>query len=674
MSNTNYKSSLNQTLAILYAESNADQDYNKAILSFVCKTLESSLTLDNILAQYIIYKKRYGYYFDFVIVDNTFDLNVVEKILEINPRQKFIMNVKLDTDFNKTVDSTHGIENLIYEPIKTSIISKLFVDILKLEEDNSLLARYFRENEKIEQANLAIADDNHKKIMLLENKLKSQGDFFASMSHEIRTPMNAIIGMSQILLDDSSLSKKQIQTVKTVNNSSNMLLGIINDILDYSKIEAGMLKLESISFDLNMILDYVADMIGLKIQEKGLELVFDVNHNVNKQFIGDPLRVSQILLNLVSNAVKFTDEGSILLQVKTLQHNENDSFLSFEVRDTGIGIKKDRLNSLFENYTQADDETSRKYGGTGLGLSICKQLATIMQGDVWAESDYGNGSSFFVTLKLQNEFDNSKRNYRLPSKDLTNKNILLVDSRVKTINALKYMLEYFKMQVDFTHNIAEAKKYIKDNKVDILFIDEDIYNQTAWDDIYVDKIVLIEDWMVSIKKNEDEYLEHLTYLKRPFNQQMLFETILSLYGYKDKETLAKDKKYTKDDLKKLTPQKILLAEDNHINQAVIKGLLTGTNIEVFCANDGEEVLEELFTSEYPYKLILMDINMPNLDGYEATSKIRENYKYDDISIIALSGDVSTEDIERTKNSGMQEHLAKPIDIQEFYRVLISTLS
>ena len=674
MGNIKHKSSLYQTLTILYAESNQIHDYNKAILSFVCKILESSLTSEDIVAQYLIFKKRHGYYFDFVIVDNTFDLTVIDKILDINPNQKFILNIKFDTNENENKANNTQVEHFIYEPIKIPAIGQLFVDMLKFEEENSLLARYFRENEKAELRNHNIDDMNKNKLQQMEYKLKAQGDFFASMSHEIRTPMNAIIGMSQILLDDSSLSTKQSQTVKTVNNSSNMLLGIINDILDYSKIEAGMLTLENISFDLNMILDYVADMIGLKIQEKGLELVFDVNHNVHKHFIGDPLRVSQILLNLVSNAVKFTDEGSILLQVKTLQNENNQSFISFEVRDTGIGIKEDRLNSLFENYTQADDETSRKYGGTGLGLSICKQLAKIMNGDVWAESDYGNGSSFFVTLNLQNELEKSQRHYRLPSKDLMNKNILLVDSREKSINALKYMLEYFKMEVSFTDNIEEAEGYLQDQKFDILFIDEHIFKDSQQIGTLVSKTVLIEDWMVSIQKSESDYIKDFCYLKRPFNQQMLFDTILNLYGHESATSTLKTKDYTKEDLNKLAPQKILLAEDNHINQAVIKGLLDGTNLEVFYANDGEEVLEELFTSKYPYKLILMDINMPIIDGYQATSKIRENYIYDDITIVALSGDTSVEDIQKSKISGMQDHLAKPINIQDFYRVLISALS
>ena len=423
-----------------------------------------------------------------------------------------------------------------------------------------------------------------------------------------------------------------------------------------------------------MIFDYVADMIGLKVQEKNLDLIFDINHNVNKNFIGDPLRVSQILLNLVSNAVKFTDKGSILLQVRTLRSDENNTYLQFEVKDTGIGIKKDRLDSLFENYTQADEETSRKYGGTGLGLSICKQLASIMDGDIWAESTYGYGTSFFVTLKLKKELHVSQRQYRLPSKDLMHKKILIIDSRLKSIHALKYMLEYFKMEVSFTLSVKEATKTLADKKFDILFCDEIMFEEFSTEKLNVNKIVLLEDWMISLQKSEDSYQPEFTYLKRPFNQLMLLNTISELYGYKTDDNQQVDKVYKKDDLKNIIPSKIIVAEDNKINQAVIKGLLTDTPIEIFYANDGEEVLNELYNSKYPYKLILMDINMPNVDGIEATLNIREHHKYDDVVIVALSGDVSTEDIQKSKSVGMQEHLAKPINIQEFYKVLISILS
>ena len=518
---------------------------------------------------------------------------------------------------------------------------------------------------------------NDKKLQDMERKFQAQADFFASMSHEIRTPMNAIIGMSQILIDDDSLQKKHKETIKIINNSSNMLLGIINDILDFSKMEAGMLRLENTAFDLNMILDYLADMMGLKVKEKGLDLVFNVSHNVDKSFIGDPLRISQILLNLIGNAVKFTDKGSVTLKIQTLKTVDSNPYLQFEVVNTGIGVKKDRLDALFQNYAQAQNDTARKYGGTGLGLSISKQLTTLMNGEIWAQSVYGEGTSFFVNILLQKDSLESNRRYRLPSKALMKKKVLIVDSRAKSVDALKHMLEYFHMYVIQALNIEDAKEFLKEHKVDILFIDEKLcepcFSDAKSQMHQVKNIVILEDWMDSLSKSDDEYKPQYQYLKRPFNQQTLFETLLNLYNVKSERKNEEKNQYTKDDLNELGTHKILMAEDNKINQRVMKGLLQGTNIEIVCVDDGQSVIAELGNSEYKYKLILMDINMPNLNGHEATQKIRQNAIYDDVVIVALSGDASLEDVAKAQESGMQGHLSKPINVQELYKVIISYL-
>lgn len=510
----------------------------------------------------------------------------------------------------------------------------------------------------------------------MENKLKAQSDFFASVSHEIRTPMNAIIAMSQILMDDHGLAKKQAQTVITINNSSNILLGIVNDILDFSKMEAGKLTLENIPFELDIILNYLADMVGLQIKEKGLELIFDIDHNVEKNFFGDPLRVSQILLNLISNAVKFTETGSITLSIKTLNSTKESSFIQFEVKDTGIGIKKDRLDTLFQNYSQTDSDTSRKYGGTGLGLSIVKRLTSMMDGSIWAESEYGRGTSFFINIRLQKDRRDTRRKYRLPSVELMKKKVLIIEPREGSTAALKNMLAYFHISATAVPSVKDAQTYLKGETFNVLFIDEELYSRDGIDDVAlqtIEKKVIIEDWMDSLQKVDTGSSTDYKYLKRPFNQQMLFETILTLYNYKSENEVEKIDSYSKDDLVKLGEHKILVAEDNKINQKVIQSLLVDTDIEAICVNDGEELIEKLYSATYKYKVILMDINMPNINGYEATYKIRQNSKYNDIDIIALSGDTSNEDIEKSISSGMQSHLAKPIDVKEFYRVLIRSL-
>ena len=508
----------------------------------------------------------------------------------------------------------------------------------------------------------------------MDNRLKAQSDFFASMSHEIRTPMNAIIGMSQILMDDNELSKRQTQAIVTINNSSKILLEIVNDILDFSKIEAGKLSLENIPFNLDVVLNYLADMTGLQIQEKGLELVFDIDHNVEKKFYGDPLRVSQILLNLISNSIKFTDRGVITLSIKTLNTTQESSFIQFEVKDTGIGIQKDKLNTLFQNYTQADRDTSRKYGGTGLGLSIAKRLTSMMDGSIWAESEYGEGTSFFINIRLQKDLINTKRKYRFPSVELMEKKVLVIEPREESTASLKNMLDYFHILVTTAISVEDAQKYLKNQKFDILFIDEELYNQNGINDKELQKItkkVLIEDWIDSFKKIDTN--DNHIYLKRPFNQQMLFEIILTLHGYSDEDKVKKSDNYSKEDLVKLGHHQILVAEDNIINQKVIQGLLLDTDIKAICVDDGQKLIDELYSTTYEYKVILMDINMPVLNGYEATYKIREDSRYSDIKIIALSGDNSDEDIKKSISSGMQYHLAKPIDVKEFYRVLSTSL-
>ena len=508
----------------------------------------------------------------------------------------------------------------------------------------------------------------------MEDKQKAQSDFFASMSHEIRTPMNAIIGMSQILMDDRGLAKRQAETVVTINNSSNMLLGLVNDILDFSKLQAGKLTLENIHFELDMVLNYLADTIGLQIKEKGLELVFSIDHNVDKSFFGDPLRVSQILLNLISNSIKFTDKGSITLVITTLNSTKESSLVQFEMKDTGIGIKKDKLKTLFQNYSQAEDNTSRKYGGTGLGLSIVKQLTSMMDGKVWVESEYGSGTSFFVNVRLKKDSRDKRRKYRLPSEDLMKKKVLIIEPREKSTASLKHMLNYFHISVVTASTVDEGKEYLKDEVFDILFIDEGLHNSYGMNDVAleaIDKKIIIEDWLDSLQKDETEYDTNYKYLKRPFNQQMLFDILLTLYNYKSENRVVDS--YSKDDLLQLGKHKILVAEDNIINQKVIKGLLIDTEIEAFCVNNGEELLLKLETSSDEYKVILMDIHMPNLDGYEATRKIRKNTKYDDINIIAHSGDTSNEDIQKSINVGMQDFLAKPIEIKKFYKVLVTHL-
>jgi signal transduction histidine kinase/CheY-like chemotaxis protein len=664
-----------ENLSLLYAQYNDENLFNQKILRNLSGDFHTSIGFEDTLNKYKNFKEISGSYFDLVIIDNRFGLDICYHILHINPAQKIIIRVKLYNNENLSDFYINGFDNYIYEPLNKLSIDKSIYNITEKLDYDRLLARSLQKDEDISNMRL----EYESKLEESKRKLEERSEFFASMSHEIRTPMNAILGMSQIMIDDHTLTKKQHENIKMISRSSNMLLGIINDILDFSKIEAGKLSLEKTSFDLNMILSYLADMISLKSQEKGIKITFEIEHSIAKNYIGDPLRISQVLLNLINNAVKFTDEGSVTLHVSTLESTKDKtSTIQFEVADTGIGMRKDQLERLFQSYTQASENTSRKYGGTGLGLSISKQLVELMNGKIWAESEYRKGSSFFVNIALDDDTSSSKRKYRLPSKKIMTWNILIIDSNIKSAQSLQNLLNYFHIKAKIITSVNKVQNVLNRENFDLLFIDEDIFNLFDFKSLknkVNTKIVVIEDWINNLKSENTQVDTIDELLKKPFNQQMIFDTLSHVYN-KDNtaDTYQPTTLSPKDKIKALGTHKILIAEDNIINQKVMKGLLLGTDLELEFANDGLEVLKYLqHTQELP-KIIFMDINMPNLDGYMATLSIRRKPDYDSVIIIGLSGNSEPQEMEKAKNSGMQDYLLKPIQVEELYKVLIKHLS
>ncbi|MFA6191500.1 MAG: response regulator [Sulfurimonas sp.] len=656
-------------LSILYAQHTEESHFNKKILGAMSKIFHSSLGLEDTLNKYLNFKEINGFFFDLVIIDNRFGLDICHKILEINPAQKIIIKVRLDSNQYLSSFYVNGFDDFIYEPLSKLSIEKTINTIQKKESSPLLVDN----KENINISNIVSMYED--KLYDAQRKLEQRSEFFASMSHEIRTPMNAIIGLSQTLLQDSTLSREQQETVKTIYQSSNMLLTIINDILDFSKIEAGKISLEKTSFDLNMILSYLADMMSLKAQEKGIKLTFVIDHNIGKNYLGDPFRISQVLLNLLSNAVKFTNEGGVTLRIKTVDSVEGSSTVEFEVSDTGIGLKEEEIQNLFQSYSQASSDTSRKYGGTGLGLTISKKLVDIMNGKIWVKSEAGKGSSFFVTLTLNTDKD--KRKYRLPSKDIMGMRVLIIDSDVESVDSLTNLIRYFQMPVQSAANIDEAKKLMANKGFDILFIDKDLFDLFDVKSYKLENkshIVLIECWANILRNEKIDYSTVDEVLKKPFHQQRIFEILSSLYNINGiPNNTAQIDKYNKDSVRALGYHKILIAEDNKINQKVMSGLLRGTEIEIEFADDGQEALDKLEKSDVPYELIFMDVNMPNMDGLMASQIIRKKSLFDKIPIIGLSGHGSEKDTEQAKNAGMQEYLLKPIDVKALYEVLIQYL-
>ncbi len=551
------------------------------------------------------------------------------------------------------------------------VLLETFIDITDLKNAEQRLETALRESEKLNRhleeqtqyANRLAAEAE------AANAAKSQ--FLANMSHEIRTPMNGVIGMTGLLLD-SDLNAEQREFAEIIKSCGESLLALINDILDYSKIDAGKLELEDLDFDIRDVLEDFAGTMAIRAHQKNLEFICAADPDVPSYLKGDPGRLRQILTNLVGNAVKFTDEGEIAVHVRTETKTENHITLRFSIRDTGIGIPADKMDHLFEKFMQVDASTTRKYGGTGLGLAISRQLAELMGGQIGVNSEEGRGSEFWFTVRLGLRPESDKP--PCPQTDLKGKRILIVDDNATNRQILALRLKSWAMQTDEVPDAATALEMLAQAcsqhkpydavitdmqmpEMDGLMLGEAIRRDHRFDSVH---LIMMSSLGEPASRDEMDRLRFAACLNKPIRPSELFTRLkAALTGH----TVSVEPKPKADLSLSLEPgsARILLAEDNTTNQQVALSILRRMGLHADAVANGAEAVKAL--EDIPYDLVLMDVQMPEMDGLEATRIIRNPasaVRCHEIPIIAMTAHAMQGDRQRCIEAGMNDYISKPV--------------
>ena len=574
-----------------------------------------------------------------------------------------------------------GALDYIHKPFVSELLLRRIKTHLSLIDSKKILEERNRSIEELLEIKTREVLQREAAEAAAQKASRAKGEFLSRMSHEIRTPLNAIIGMINITMNIDDLQKIK-NYLNKANSASKHLLALINDILDISKIEADKFELSHSDFDLEKMLMNIVNVVSVRAGDKHQKFLVNLDRDVPLSIFGDELRLSQVITNLLTNAIKFTPEnGKVILSIKMAEETGDDIVLKMEVADTGIGVSEEQQRRLFTSFEQADSSIAQNYGGTGLGLAISKRIVELMGGTIWIESELGKGSRFIFTIKVKKGIGKGKLELNLDI-DKDNVRILAVDDSEEMRVYFEHIMASFNLPCDVAASGKEAIDLINksgDRPYNIFFIDwkmpemDGIELTKKIKEITNDSSIIIMFSAADADAVEDEVIAAgaRRVIPKPIFPSMLVDAINECFGIESTKIANKVKEKSFEDIFNFSNHTILCADDNEINREILSAVLEKTGVSMDFAENGKTAVSMFYENPNKYDLILMDVQMPEMNGYEATRTIRafEYLQAKNIPIIAMTANVFREDIEECLAAGMSDHIGKPIDPEILYRVI-----